>query len=66
MGFCNSTVKPAVLGKPHIVKRDGLWRVSPYDSVNRSSDNQSKWAEAHKFTDKLNKPILDNYFVRYI
>lgn len=55
MSFSNKSIVPARFGKPHIVFREGWWRVSPFekDSYSKPS-NYERWAKAHTFASRLN------------
>lgn len=61
-GFSNEAIKAANPSKPHIVKIDGLWRVSPLPRCWRVAPHSSYWLKAHNFACKLNQPLLDKMF----
>jgi hypothetical protein len=58
MGFSNQVIIPVSKYKPHIVKMEGLWRVSPYDHkrlwTKRIFD---RWDDAHALACRLNNII---------
>lgn len=62
MGFSNQSIKPVKLDKPHICKREGLWRVSPFAWKNENVKRHGKrWEFAHAYTNKQNEIIHAEY-----
>jgi hypothetical protein len=56
MAFCNSTIKPFRKSKPHIVFRQGYWRVSKVPHGCAMGVYRG-YVKAHDFVAKLNKNI---------
>lgn len=50
--FSNASIRPVVANKPHIVYREGYWRVSPI--AKPYHQNRQKFDAAHAFINKLN------------
>ncbi len=59
-GFCNSTMMPVNVGKPHIAFIRGYWRVSQYKPKVVGFDAYKMFAKAHAFTSVLNSRIKQN------
>lgn len=58
MGFSNQVIKPLRDNKPHIVKLEGLWRVSPYSHKRLwRTGVVMLWNSAHFYTNRLNEVI---------
>lgn len=58
MSFSNQVIKPLRYNKPHIVKLDGLWRVSPYAHKKLWRLNIGNlWIEAHAYANLFNRFI---------
>lgn len=58
MGFSNQSIKPVKLDKPHICKREGLWRVSPFAWKNENVKRHGRrWELAHAYTNAQNELI---------
>ncbi len=55
MSFCNSTITPVNLSKPHIVFIDKYWRVSQLHRRYIVDNNvMRRFAAAHTFVQRLN------------
>lgn len=58
MSFSNQVIKPLREDKPHIVKLEGLWRVSPYHWKKLWMTGRSVyWNQAHRYTNNQNEFI---------
>lgn len=58
MSFSNQIITPVHKHKPHIVKMQGLWRVSPYAWKKLwHLEIAGRWTYAHVLTNKLNSVI---------
>lgn len=58
MGFSNQSIKAIDQLKPHICKREGFWRVSPYDWKKLWSKGISVyWNLAHQYANNQNDII---------
>lgn len=57
MGFSNRTIKEVKPGKPHIVFRQGFWRVSPW-----KRKSGALYYEAHSFVIELNRKLNDERY----
>lgn len=58
MSFSNQVIKPLRDNKPHIVKLQGLWRVSPYNHKKLWATGVSVyWNLAHAYTNNQNDVI---------
>lgn len=58
MGFSNQCITPKFKDRPHIVKLQGRWRVSPYDHKGLwRTSIRIRWDEAHALARKLNEAI---------
>ena len=57
MAFSNQCIKPVKANKPHIVKLQGLWRVSPLNWKKIGVCYGHRWDKAHALTNSLNDKI---------
>ena len=60
MGFSNKSITPIDPFKPHICKREGLWRVSPYNWKKLwSTVGEGSWRKAHAYANRQNNLIRE-------
>lgn len=57
MSFCNSTIKPVDISKPHIVFKSGQWCIQPMPPaflIAKHKTAESYWQQAWEFVRQLN------------